>query len=144
VNEPLRMCFDVACGVEHAFATWAQRTSAWWPPSHTVAGEAGLEIVFEPAPGGRIFERARDGREADWGRILAWEPPRRLVYSWHLRQDRADATEVEVRFDEAPAGGTTVTIEHRGWDRLGARGPDRRSANVRGWSGLLPHYVAAI
>jgi uncharacterized protein YndB with AHSA1/START domain len=140
VIEPLRLRFDV----EHAFATWAQRTSMWWPSSHTVAGEAGVEIVFEPAVGGRIFERAPDGREADWGTILAWEPPRRLVYSWHLRQDRADATEVEIRFDAAPEGGTIVTIEHRGWDRLGGRGPDRRTANERGWAGLLPHYVAAV
>jgi uncharacterized protein YndB with AHSA1/START domain len=144
VTEPLQLAFHVDCGVEHAFATWAQRTSTWWPSSHTVAGEPGLQIVFEPVAGGRIFERAADGHEADWGRIVAWEPPRRLVYTWHLRQDRADATEVEIRFAERPGGGTTVTIEHRGWERLGARGPDRRDANRRGWAGLLPHYVAAV
>jgi uncharacterized protein YndB with AHSA1/START domain len=144
VTEPLHLAFELACSVEHAFATWTQRTSAWWPASHTVAGEPGLDVVFEPRAGGRIFERARDGREADWGRIVSWEPPRRLVYTWHLRQDRADATEVEIRFEEAPEGGTRVTIEHRGWERLGARGPDRRDANRRGWAGLLPHYVDAI
>ncbi len=122
----LRLSFDVDCDPGHAFRTWTGRTSTWWPVSHTVAAEPGLEIVFEPVQGGRIFERAPDGREADWGRIVAWEPPRRLVYSWHLRQDRADATEVEIRFDDRAGGGTTVTIEHRGW------------------AGLLPHYRKAL
>jgi len=144
MTEPLHLSFDVACGVEHAFGTWTERTSTWWPTSHTVAGEPGLEVIFEPVVGGRIFERTADGREADWGRILAWDPPRRLVYEWHLRQDRADATEVDIRFEAAPEGGTRVTIEHRGWERLGARGPDRREVNRRGWAGLLPHYVDAI
>jgi uncharacterized protein YndB with AHSA1/START domain len=144
MTEPLRLSFDVACDVAHAFSTWTERTSSWWPPSHTVAGELGLQVIFEPVAGGRIFERAADGREADWGRIVAWDPPRRLVYEWHLRQDRADATEVEIRFDEAPGGMTRVTIEHRGWDRLGERGPDRREANKRGWAGLLPHYQTAV
>jgi uncharacterized protein YndB with AHSA1/START domain len=142
VIEPLRLSFDVASSPEHAFATWTERATTWWPASHTVAG-APVEIVFEPSAGGRIFERAPDGREADWGRVVAWEPPHRLVYTWHLRQDAADATEVEIRFAEDRPGTTTVTIEHRGWERLGARGPGRRDANGRGWAGLLPHYRAA-
>ena len=144
MTEALHLRFDVDCGVEHAFTTWTARTSTWWPTSHTVAGEPGLAVILEPRPGGRIFERTADGREADWGRIVAWEPPHRLVYTWHLRQDEADATEVEIRFDARPEGGTTVSIEHRGWERLGARGPDRREANERGWGGLLPHYVSAV
>jgi uncharacterized protein YndB with AHSA1/START domain len=74
--------------------------------------------------------------------VLAWEPPSRLVSSWHLRQDREDATEVEITFDAAGRG-TAVTITHRGWERLGARGPELRERNVRGWAGLLPRYVSA-
>ena len=135
MTEALHLRFDVDCGVEHAFTTWTARTSTWWPTSHTVAGEPGLAVILEPRPGGRIFEQTADGREADWGRILAWEPPHRLVYTWHLRQDEADATVVEIRFDARPEGGTTVSIEHRGWERLGARGPDRREANE--------HHLAA-
>ena len=98
MTEPLRQSFTVACAPEHAFATWAERTSLWWPAGHTVTAEPGLEIVFEPRPGGRIFERTPAGREEDWGEVIAWEPPRRLAYLWHLRQDRADATEVEITF----------------------------------------------
>jgi hypothetical protein len=62
---------------------------------------------------------------------------------WHLRADRADATEVEIVFTPEAADRTRVDIEHRGWERLGSRGGERRDANMRGWAGLLPHYVEA-
>jgi uncharacterized protein YndB with AHSA1/START domain len=143
--EPLEFAFSVACPPEHAFAVWAERTSLWWPHGHSVSVEPGLTVTFEPRPGGRIYERTPQGEEHDWGEVLAWEPPRRLVYLWHLRFDRADATEVEVTFapDSDAAGRTAVTIVHRGWERLGAKAPERRERNQRGWGGLIPHYVAA-
>lgn len=142
--EPLRISFAVACRAGDAFELWARRTSLWWPAGHTVTGDPDLEIVFEPRVGGRIFERTSAGREEDWGEVLVWEPPRRLSYLWHLRADRADATEVQIRFTEQRDGTTRVDIEHVGWERLGGRGPDRRDANRRGWDGLLPHFVAAV
>jgi uncharacterized protein YndB with AHSA1/START domain len=141
--EPLELAFSVGCPPEHAFAVWAERTSLWWPPSHSVSGEPGLTVTFEPRPGGRIFERTRAGEEHDWGEVVAWEPPRRLAYLWHLRQDRADATRVEVTFAPAEAG-TEVTIVHTGWERLGARGSGLRERNVRGWGGLVPRYEAFV
>ena len=97
MTEPLVHEFPVACSVEHAFDVWAVRTGMWWPAAHSVSGSPEA-VVFEPRAGGRIFERAPGGEEHDWGRVVAWEPPRRLVYTWHLRQDRADATEVEISF----------------------------------------------
>jgi uncharacterized protein YndB with AHSA1/START domain len=121
---------------------WAARASLWWPPGHSVSTDPGLTVTFEPRRGGRIYERTPDGTEHDWGEVLDWEPPHRLRYLWHLRFDRADATEVEIGF--APtADGTTVTIVHRGWERLGAKGPERRERNRRGWDGLIPHYLRA-
>jgi uncharacterized protein YndB with AHSA1/START domain len=100
-------------------------------------------VTFEPHAGGRIFERTPEGVEHDWGEVVAWEPPRRLVHLWHLRFDRARATEVEITF-AADAAGTAVTIVHRGWERLGPpKGAERRARNERGWSGLLGHDVAA-
>lgn len=139
--EPIRLTFDVACPPDHAFRTWTARTTIWWPASHTVSAASGLEVIVEPRVGGRIFERTPDGDEHDWGEITAWEPPRRLVYLWHLRADRADATEVEISFSGADDTSTRVEIEHRGWDRLGAAGTGRRDANRGGWGGLLPHYI---
>jgi uncharacterized protein YndB with AHSA1/START domain len=141
--EPLSLSFTVECPVEHAFTVWTARISLWWPGGHTVTGEDGVEVVLEPRVGGRIFERTRGGAEHDWGEITAWEPPRRLAYLWHLRRDRADATDVEITFTDAGDGRTAVAIEHSGWDRLGAQGPGWREANRGGWGGLLPHYIAA-
>ena len=141
--EPLRLSFEVDCPVEHAFAVWTARTALWWPVSHTVSGEAGLDVVFEGRPGGRIFERTPAGVETDWGEITLWEPPRRLAYLWHIRRDRAEATEVEITFSPESDGRTRVDIEHGGWYRLGDRGPSWRDANRGGWAGLLPHFVTA-
>jgi uncharacterized protein YndB with AHSA1/START domain len=142
---PLELAFTVACPPEHAFSVWAERTSLWWPKSHSVSADPGLTVTFEPRPGGRIYERTPAGEEHDWGEVLAWEPPRRLVYLWHLRFDRSDATEVEITFAPHPdtAGTTAVTIVHRGWERLGAHGAGRRERNQRGWAGLVPHYREA-
>jgi uncharacterized protein YndB with AHSA1/START domain len=137
--EPLELDFTVACPPEHAFEVWARRTSLWWPHGHSVSGEPGLTVTFEPRAGGRIFERTPEGAEHDWGEVLVWDPPHRLVYLWHLRFDRADATEVEVSF-AAAGGATAVSIVHRGWERLGARGPERRERNRKGWAGVTEHY----
>jgi uncharacterized protein YndB with AHSA1/START domain len=141
--EPLELSFEVACAPEHAFAVWAERTSLWWPAGHSVSAEPGLTVTFEPRTGGRIYERTPAGEEHDWGEVLEWQPPSRLAYLWHLRQDRADATRVEIGFAPVP-GGTRVSIVHGGWERLGARGPGLRERNQRGWGGLIPHYVAFI
>lgn len=141
--EPLRITVEVDCPPEHAFAVWTDRIGLWWPSDHTVSGEADAEIVLEAGVGGRIFERTAAGVEHDWGEIVRWEPPRRFGYLWHLNRDRSDATDVEITFTALGAARTRVDIEHRGWDRLGTRGPTWRDANRAGWGGLLPHYVAA-
>jgi uncharacterized protein YndB with AHSA1/START domain len=142
VTEPLRLAFEVDCPPEHAFDVWTRQISRWWPADHTATGAAGSEVVLEGRVGGRIFERTAVGGEIDWGEVTAWEPPRRLVYWWHLRSDRVDATEVQVAFRQQAAG-TLVEIEHRGWERLGAAGPDWRERNKGGWAGLIPHYLSA-
>jgi len=141
--EPLRLTFDVACSVEHAFAVWTSDLGSWWPADHTVSGAPDL-VVLETGPGGRIFERTAGGVEHDWGEVTVWEPPNRLGYLWHLRRGRSDATEVEVRFVPTGDIATRVEIEHRSWERLGADGPDWRNRNQAGWETLLPHYVAAL
>ena len=141
--EPLRISVDVACDPARAFELWTVDASSWWPRDHSMSADPGLTVVFEPGVGGRIFERTVDGTEHDWGEVTAWEPPARLVYQWHIGSTRSDATEVEVRFSKNSEGGTTVAIEHRGWDRLAEDGPPRREANRRGWSGVLEDYVAA-
>jgi hypothetical protein len=144
VIEPLRLSFDVGCSQAHAFDVWTTQISRWWPVDHTVSGESGLVVVLEGRPGGRILERTPAGGEFEWGEITVWEPPSRLAYLWHLRRDRADATEVEIRFVDCGNSTTRVEIEHRGWERLGAQGQDWREANLAGWSTLVPHFAAAV
>jgi hypothetical protein len=144
MNPPLRMSFDVACSAEHAFSVWTSGLGTWWPPDHTVTGQADLVIVLQSGVGGRIYERTSDGVEYDWGEVTVWKPPTQLAYLWHLRRDRADATEVEIRFLAQGAAATRIEIEHRGWERLGNAGEEWRDRNRAGWQTLLPHFLAAI
>jgi len=142
--EPLSLSFDVRAPSTHAFDVWTRDIGRWWPADHTATGEDGLTVTLEPRVGGRIFERTTDGRESDWGEILVWEPPRRFVYTWHLRRSIEESTEVEIRFVATAPDATRVEIEHRGWERLGSEGPSWRDRNRGGWETLLPHYVAAV
>jgi hypothetical protein len=137
---PLMLAFEVDCPPERAFALWTERISTWWPADHTASGEAGVTVVLEPGIGGRLFERTPEGEEIPWGEVTLWDPPHRLGYLWHLRADRADATDVEIAFVAQPDGTTRVEVEHRGWERLGDRGATWRARNERGWSTLIPHY----
>lgn len=141
--EPIRLAFDVGCPAAYAFDVWTARIDQWWPADHTVSTEPGLEVVLEGRRGGRIFERTAGGVEHDWGEVTIWEPPRRFGYLWHLRRDRADATEVEIRFIDRGDATTRVEIEHRGWEHLGAEAESWRDRNHGGWATLLPHFVAA-
>ena len=143
MTEPIRLAFDVDCPADHAFEVWTGGIDTWWPTDHTSSGDAATHVVLEGRTGGRIFERTLGGAEHDWGEVTVWEPPSRLSYLWHLRRDRADATEVEIRFVAAGASTTRVEIEHRGWERLGTGGEEQRDRNRGGWATLLPHYVAA-
>lgn len=144
MTEPLWLRLEVACSAEHAFAIWTTRIDAWWPADHTASGRNDARVVLEPFVGGRIYERTSDGTEHDWGEVTHWEPPHRLGYLWHLRRDRADATDVEIRFVAATASSTVVEIEHRGWERLGADADVWRDRNRMGWSTLLPHFTTAV
>jgi uncharacterized protein YndB with AHSA1/START domain len=141
--EPLRLVFEVQCGPAHAFSLWTQKSSVWWPASHTTRKEKGTAVVFEPYPGGRVYERSPSGHQVEWGRVIAWEPPARLVFRWHIFADSNDATEVEIRFHANQDGTTTVELEHRGWDAF-EDGSHRREQNATGWRSLIAPYVAAL
>ena len=111
-----------------------------------VVADLGRPLLFRqkrPGLGGRIFERTRTGAEHEWGEVTIWEPPTRLGYLWHIRRDRADATEVEIQFIRRGDATTLVEIEHRGWEALGADGESWRDRNHDSWATLLPHFVAA-
>ena len=142
--EPFRLAFEVDAPQDHAFDTYTDGIDRWWPASHTQSGRSDLVIVFEGRVGGRIFERTPDGQEFDWGLVRVWEPPSRLVYSWHLKRDPREATEVEIVFRAIDDAATRVEIEHRGWEALGSGGQEQRDRHGGGWMRLLPHYQEAV
>jgi uncharacterized protein YndB with AHSA1/START domain len=144
MTAPLTITFDVDCSAEHAFTTWTEDISTWWPADHTASGLEGLVIVLEAGVGGRIYERTPDGVEHDWGQVTAWEPPCLLAYRWHLRQDRANTTDVEIRFVATGPAATRIEIEHSGWDALGPVAAELLQRNRAGWDSLLPYYVTAL
>jgi uncharacterized protein YndB with AHSA1/START domain len=137
------MNYEVRCSAAHAFSVWVEKTSLWWPLSHTMTCELGLEVVFEPGLGGRILERTPDGREIQWGEITEWEPPNKLGYLWWIATDRANATDIAIRFVDQGAT-TRIEIEHVGWERLGSDFVSGwRDANQHGWMGVMPEFIAA-
>ena len=146
--EPVRKTIAVQAPVEKAFAVFTDGIATWWPLHvHSVGAGRGTgapeSAVFEGGVGGRVFERWSDGTEIDWGEVLVWEPPRRIVLTWHPGYaDTSIATEIEVRF-RADGSGTRVDVEHRGWERLGERGPRARDSYDSGWDTVLGRYTEA-
>ena len=124
---------------------------AWWPPEYTWAQQSLAEIAIEPAEGGRCYERGPHGFSCDWGRVLAWEPPDRLVFTWQIspqrvpQPDPARSSEVEVRFAAEGASATRVELEHRHFERHGEGADGYRAAmtSEHGWPLLLERFAAA-
>jgi hypothetical protein len=142
--DPIEVEFEVACSAEHAFEMWAGRTSLWWPRSHTITGQHDVQIHFEPRPGGRIFERANDGTEHEWGEIVVWEPPHKIGYLWHLFFTRAEATDIEVTFTPTE-GGTNVRLVQTGFERLPSDvAMTRRNRTEGAWGEVTGHFREAI
>lgn len=139
--EPLVVEFEVAAGRDHAFETWVSRPTMWWPRSKSVSGDRLDAVVIERFVGGRVFERDDAGQEYDWGRVVAWDPPHRVAYTWHLFFDPSEATDVTVTF-ESLGSSTAVRLEQRGWERLGEAGPMRRQNTIAAWEFIAPHYAA--
>jgi uncharacterized protein YndB with AHSA1/START domain len=139
----------VEAPVGRAFAVFTEGVGRWWPASHHIGESELADAIIEPRAGGRWYERNSDGSECDWGHVLAWEPPRRVLLAWQLdadwRYDPDLVTEVEVRF-EADGERTHVTFEHRHLERMGERAEKvRRSVDSpEGWRGILARYGAAV
>jgi uncharacterized protein YndB with AHSA1/START domain len=137
---------------ERAFRAFTATMGAWWPASHHIGEKEFTDIVLEPRAGGRWFERAADGTECEWGRVLAWEPPHRVLLAWHLGTDweyhpeSESASEVEIRFVPEEAGTTRVDLVHRGIERHGPGSDALRDsvAGEGGWGGILDRLRAFI
>jgi uncharacterized protein YndB with AHSA1/START domain len=146
-TESVRKSVTVAASPERAFEVFTTQMSEWWPrKSHHISDADEARAILEPREGGRWYEVDKDGVECDWGYVLAWEPPRRLVLAWQLtgewKYDPALVTEVELTFS-ADGDGTRVDLEHRDLDRYGDAAAQVRAAvsGEGGWSGLLQLFA---
>ncbi|MCI0687435.1 MAG: SRPBCC family protein [Sporichthyaceae bacterium] len=140
----------VGVPVERAFRVFTESFTTWWPPQYHIGKADMAEAIIEPRASGRWYERGVDGSECEWGRVLAWEPPHRLVVTWQINgqfqydPDPEHASEIEVRFTADGPGKTTVELEHRNLDRLvGGQAVRDAISGGGGWTSILDAYVKA-
>lgn len=142
---PIVRTIAVKAAPDRAFELFASRMGEWWPKGKTVGKNTHAEIVVEPRPDGRWFERDAEGGETQWGKVLAWEPPSRLLLGWQLnaewRYDPNFLTEVELTFAPVDGGGTLVTLEHRNLARFGAGAEERAKSLDGGWPTMLAAFA---
>jgi len=146
----VRTAVTVNAPADKAFRVFTEGFDGWWPRTHKI-GEADLrQAVLEGREGGRWYEIDADGSECEWGRVLAWDPPRRLVLAWQIDAtwhfDPDLVTEVEVRFVADGPNRTRVELEHRDLDRFGDAQAEIRSSfdSPGGWPGLLAAFSQAV
>ena len=142
----------VAAPIARAFTVFTDRFGDFKPPEHNLLAAPIAETVFEPRVGGSIYDRAVDGSECRWARILAFDPPQRVVFSWdispqwRIETDPNLTSEVEVRFVAEAANRTRVELEHRHLDRHGAgwEGVADGVDGSEGWPLYLERYAALL
>ncbi len=141
----------VDASIERAFSVYTEGIGTWWPREHHILQAELADTVFEPRQGGHIYDRGVDGSECRWARILAYEPPTRVVFSWdislqwQIEPDPQRTSEVEVRFVAEGPKRTRVELEHRNLDRHGDGWEQMRSAvaSPDGWGLGLGNFAAA-
>ncbi|GIH03272.1 ATPase [Rhizocola hellebori] len=141
----------VGAPAERAFKIFTESLATWWPAGYHIGQADFADVVMQPQVGGRWFEAGTDGSECDWGRVLVWEPPHRLVVTWQINgnwefdADPARASEIEVRFTELEPGQTTVELEHRYLDRLVAgQAAYAAVSDDSGWNGILARFAETV
>jgi uncharacterized protein YndB with AHSA1/START domain len=133
----VRASIEVNAPIDKAFEVFTQDMASWWPSTHHVLRGELAAMVFEPREGGHIYDRATDGTECHWARVLAYDPPNRLVFSWDIstqwapETDPSKTSEVDVRFTAEGPDRTRVELEHRNIERHGD-----------GWEGMRAAVAA--
>ena len=138
--------------IERAFSVFTGQFDRIKPREHNLLDAEIAETVFEPREGGRIYDRTVDGSECHWARVLAYEPPNRVVFSWDINPqwqvetDQAKASEVEVRFIAETPERTRVELEHRNLDRHGDGWESERDGvgSEGGWPLYLQRFAGLI
>ncbi len=148
----VRSSIVVDAPIDRAFAVFTEDIGSWWPPEHHILEGPLAEMVFEPQAGGNVYDRGEDGSECRWARVLAYEPPTRIVITWdislqwRLETDPARTSEVEVRFVSETPERTLVLLEHRHIDRHGDGWEQMHGAvgSPDGWDTGLQRFAARL
>jgi uncharacterized protein YndB with AHSA1/START domain len=148
---PITGKVTIGVPVEQAFRVFTRSFDTWWPHQYHIGQAEVAEVILDPHDGGRWYERGVDGTECDWGRVLAWEPPHRLVFTWQISgawqfdPDPDHASEIEVRFTVDGPDLTTVEVEHRHFDRLdGGQAIHDAIRAGGGWALLLEGFAKTV
>jgi len=140
----IRKQLTVEAPGERAFRVFTANMGAWWPKQHHIGKATLKDCVIEPKVNGRWYELGEDGSSCEWGKVLVWEPPRRLVLAWQLgsdfKYDPALVTEVEVTFTVLGPKLTRVDFEHRNLERFGEKAEHLRDLMSPGWGEILDSY----
>ena len=141
---PVRKTLVIKADLRRSFDAFAGRMGSWWPRSHSIGASPQADVIIEPRPGGRWYERGQDGSEREWGKVLDWNPPSRLLLAWQLdgswKYNPACITEIEINFTALGARETRVDFEHRHLERLGDNAAAVRDQLDSGWGGILEVY----
>jgi uncharacterized protein YndB with AHSA1/START domain len=148
----VRASVEVEVPVERAFSVFTEDIASWWDPNHHILDAELAEMVFEPRVGGNVYDRGVDGSECRWARVLVYEPPTRIVFSWdinlqwQLEPDRERTSEVEVVFTPEGPTRTRVELEHRGIERHGEGWEQMRDAvaSPGGWPAGMNAFAERI
>jgi uncharacterized protein YndB with AHSA1/START domain len=148
----VRTSIVVDAPIERAFSVFTEGFGSFKPPEHNMLGVEIAETVFEARVGGYLYDRGVDGSECRWARVLAYEPPDRVVITWdispqwQLETDLEKTSEVEVRFFPEPPGRTRVELEHRDLERHGAGWEAVRDgvAATDGWPLYLERFAEVV
>ncbi|MGH3766415.1 MAG: SRPBCC family protein [Pseudonocardiaceae bacterium] len=145
---PITGTVTIAVPIERAFEVFTGSINSWWPHQYHIGQAEVAKVVLEPREGGRWYERGVDGTECDWGRVLVWEPPHRLVFTWQISggwqfdPDPEHASEIEAQFTADGPDQTIVTVEHRHFDRLdGGQAIHDAINGGGGWALLLDGFA---
>ncbi|MEX0643986.1 MAG: SRPBCC family protein [Parvularculaceae bacterium] len=143
---PIVKAVSVGVSQKRAFDMFVERIGEWWPKEFSIGQQPIAQVIIEPRAGGRWFERSADGAETDWGKVLEWSPPGRLLLAWQISDawkfDPSLITEVEMRFIARGEMQTEVILEHRNLERYGAAAKAHAKQLDGGWPGVLGAYAA--
>lgn len=150
-TKEIKQVFTVPLTAGKAFDLFVNQLHSWWPKEYTWAGDVLESIEIESGVNGRCFERGPHGFECDWGRVLTWDPPNRICFTWQIAPNRIPepdpekCSEIDVRFAQDKDDETTVTFIHRKLEKHGSGAESYRVAmsSPQGWAYILGNYQKA-